>query len=51
MIRETVSIRIDPEVWQQSKVRAAELGMSIGRFTEGGLLRILRDTGKKKVTP
>lgn len=44
MTKETVSIRIDPQVWKTAKVYAAQHDMKMGELVEN----IIRETISKK---
>ncbi|MBI5347335.1 MAG: toxin-antitoxin system HicB family antitoxin [Candidatus Aenigmarchaeota archaeon] len=43
--RETTSIRIDPKLWKEAKMKALEKDMSIGQYIEE---LIIKDVKNKK---
>lgn len=47
----TKSIRVDEDIWQQAKVKAAETRLTLQRFTEQALLRELERLTTMRVVP
>jgi len=47
MTRKTVSIRVDPDVWKESKILAVKSNLSIGELVEDALKNKLKRTKVK----
>jgi len=46
--RIVTSVRIDPEIWKQAKIRAIELGIDTSEFLEKAIQKHLETTKPKK---
>jgi hypothetical protein len=45
--KHVTTVKIEPSIHKLVKVAAAEKGLTIGQVYEMGVLRVLRDMGKK----
>jgi len=44
--RDTVCIRIDPEIWKEAKKRSLELDLTVGKFVEAAIIHEIQKNGR-----